>query len=137
MAWNPRDRWFPYPAAEAASSTWQFRCMIPSAKNENADGGSAKEDEIDRHYVVQNLIVTAGARDDHRQDSLQGDGYDRHLRLGMKLSNPLEKQLVLRHRKVDSRSGEHSLTQKSQGRNSDSGRNRARSRLAQGDAHHI
>ena len=59
-------------------------------ENDQRSSGESEEEHVDRFYIVQDLIVLAGQRDDRGPYALEHDGDNRNARLGLSVPTALK-----------------------------------------------
>ena len=84
----------------------------PGAKDQQRCAGQAKEEDIDGHDVIEDLLIPSRHRHEGGPDTLQDDGDHRNPRARIELADRLEENAVARHRVINAGSGENALAEK-------------------------
>src|SRR5262249_30530697 len=106
-------------------------------KHKNTTRSQAKENEIHRHDIVQNLLITPPESDNNCQQPLQRDCDYRGTRFWMHRAHTLEEKSIFGHGKIDARRSQHALTEKADSRNGDTGSDRASAKTSQCSPHYF
>src|SRR4051812_27463751 len=81
--------------------------------DEKGRASEAEEQHVDRDDIIEDGAELSPEGDERRKQSLQRDRRDGHAAAGTELPDLLEEDPVPRHGVIDSRRGEHALTEKS------------------------
>ena len=84
-------------------------------ENKDAHRGQAKENDIHRDYIVQNLFKAAGYQRNHNGQPALQRYRERRNSGAIQPGELFEKETVFGHRKINSGRGQHALTQKTNG----------------------
>src|SRR5579859_5095461 len=82
---------------------------LATAKDEQCGGSESEENKVGRRHVAENLLIAPGKRDHAGQNALERDGNHRRPSARRNIAHASEEEAVLRHRKVDTWRGQHSL----------------------------
>src|SRR2546423_8915271 len=93
--------------------------VLSSPKNEESGHGQPEEKRIDGDDIIQDLIVFAGERDNHRPDALEDNRDDRHTSSFAYSTYGFEENAVPGHGVIDAWRGQDALTEKTDGRDRD------------------
>src|SRR5437870_8572045 len=105
-------------------------------KHKHAHSSQAKENNINRDDVIQNLLkATRNQRDHNCQSTLQSNRECRHAR-AIKPGKLFEKKPIIRHCEIDSWRSQHTLAQESNRGNRDSGCDKASALACRRQAHY-